>query len=174
MVEFLNVQMRPAEVLAVELRQYQGQGLRTLVPIVLGQTQEAIDEKSGASSAKPRRLWDEARFLETFAGHADPKVRTTANAIVAWIKARADRAVFNDAPSFGSIGPEFKTGDEACVPMRLWTDGSLPVCFNQLKRTSVFAADGARQELMDRLNTIPGVMIPLTRWRSSHTFGSPP
>ena len=29
-VEFLNVQMRPAEVLAVELRQYQGQGLRTL------------------------------------------------------------------------------------------------------------------------------------------------
>lgn len=130
------------------------------MPIVLGQTQEAIDEKSGASSAKPRRLWDEARFLETFAGHADPKVRTTANAIVAWIKARADRAVFNDAPSFGSIGPEFKTGDEACVPMRLWTDGSLPVCFNQLKRTSVFAADSARQELMDRLNTIPGVMIP--------------
>ncbi|MGD1038383.1 MAG: FGGY family carbohydrate kinase [Roseiarcus sp.] len=28
-VEFMNVQMRPAEVLAVELRQYQGGGLRT-------------------------------------------------------------------------------------------------------------------------------------------------
>jgi hypothetical protein len=41
--------------------------------------------------------------------------------------------------------------------MRLWTDGSLPVCFNQLKRTSAFTADSARQDLMD---AIPGVMIP--------------
>jgi hypothetical protein len=40
--------------------------------------------------------------------HADPAVKATANAIVAWIKARANRIVFNDAPSFGSIGPEFK------------------------------------------------------------------
>jgi hypothetical protein len=68
--------------------------------------------------------------------------------------------VFNDAPSFGSIGPEFKTDVEGCVPMRLWTDSSLPVCFNQLKRTSAFAAASARQELMDRLNAIPGVAIP--------------
>ena len=40
-VEFLNEQMNPAEVLAVELRQYVGQGLRTLVPQVVGQTAEA-------------------------------------------------------------------------------------------------------------------------------------
>ncbi len=39
-VEFLNRQMQPAEVLAIELRQYEGQGLKTLVPIVLGQTQD--------------------------------------------------------------------------------------------------------------------------------------
>lgn len=31
-VEFLNAQMDPAEVLAVEIRQYAGQGLKTLVP----------------------------------------------------------------------------------------------------------------------------------------------
>ena len=31
-VEFLNRQMQPAEVLAIELRQYEGQGLKTLVP----------------------------------------------------------------------------------------------------------------------------------------------
>lgn len=72
-VEFLNVQMRPAEVLAVELRQYQGQGLRTLVPIVLGQTQEAIDLKSGAASAKPRRRWDEAQFSKRSPLGATPR-----------------------------------------------------------------------------------------------------
>jgi hypothetical protein len=55
-VEFLNAQMRPAEVPAVELRQFYGGGLRTLAPIVFGQTQETIDQKSGAPM-KPRRLW---------------------------------------------------------------------------------------------------------------------
>ena len=35
-VEFLNSQMDPAEVLAVELKQYTGQGIRTLVPRVVG------------------------------------------------------------------------------------------------------------------------------------------
>jgi hypothetical protein len=44
--------------------------------------------------------------------------------------------------------------------MRLWTDGCLPICFNQLKRTTAFAAFAARQEVMDRLNALPGVAIP--------------
>ena len=43
--------------------------------------------------------------------------------------------------------------------MRLWTDGCLPVCFNQLMRTAAFCAPAARQELSDRLNALPGVAI---------------
>ena len=45
-VEFLNEQMDPAEVLAVEVRQYVGQGVKTLVPRVVGQTAEAQQRKS--------------------------------------------------------------------------------------------------------------------------------
>ena len=86
-VEFMNVQMRPAEVLAVELRQYQGGGLRTLAPIVLGQTQEAIEQKSGAG-AKPRRLWDEPRVLEALSAAGDAAVAATATAPIAWIGRR--------------------------------------------------------------------------------------
>ena len=44
-VEFLNEQMDPAEVLAVELRQYGGAELRTVVPVVYGQTTEARGRK---------------------------------------------------------------------------------------------------------------------------------
>src|SRR4051812_46642611 len=44
-VEFLNVQMRPAEVLAVEIRQYLGGGIRTLVPRVIGRTAVADGRK---------------------------------------------------------------------------------------------------------------------------------
>src|SRR5436305_3334298 len=46
-IEFLNRQMDPAEVLAVELRQYAGGALRTLVPRVLGQTAGAVERKAG-------------------------------------------------------------------------------------------------------------------------------
>jgi hypothetical protein len=55
-VEFLNVQMDPAEVLALELRQYEGEGLKTLVPIIYGKTEEAQTRKA---STGPKRQWDE-------------------------------------------------------------------------------------------------------------------
>lgn len=51
-VEFLNGQMDPAEVLAVEIKQFVGQGLKTLVPRVIGQTAEAERKKSGVGPAK--------------------------------------------------------------------------------------------------------------------------
>lgn len=46
-VEFLNRQMDHTEVLAVEVPQFTGQGLRTLAPRVLGLTQEAEQRKRG-------------------------------------------------------------------------------------------------------------------------------
>jgi hypothetical protein len=41
-VKFLNQQMDPAEMLALELRQYVGEGLKTIVPMVYGQTEKKI------------------------------------------------------------------------------------------------------------------------------------
>lgn len=40
-VEFLNGQMNPAEVLAIETKQFTGSGVTTLVPSVIGQTAQA-------------------------------------------------------------------------------------------------------------------------------------
>lgn len=40
-VEFLNEQMDPAEVLAIEVKQFVGSGMKRLVPRVLGQTETA-------------------------------------------------------------------------------------------------------------------------------------
>lgn len=49
-VEFLNKQMNRAEMLALELRQFVGEGLRTIVPIVYGQTEEAKGGKGVPST----------------------------------------------------------------------------------------------------------------------------
>jgi hypothetical protein len=61
-VEFLNAQMDPAEVLAVEIKQYVGRGLKTLVPCVVGQTAEAQQKKTVAAGS--RRKWDEQQFMD--------------------------------------------------------------------------------------------------------------
>jgi hypothetical protein len=50
----LNVWIRPAEVLAVELRQYQREALRTPPPIMLSETQGVITQELGVSMAKGR------------------------------------------------------------------------------------------------------------------------
>ena len=62
-VEFLNRQMNPCEVIAVELKQYVGQGLRTLVPRVIGQSVDAQRRKS-AKQSKEGRDWTREEFME--------------------------------------------------------------------------------------------------------------
>jgi hypothetical protein len=54
-IEFLNVQMSPADVLGVEIRQYVGENLKTLVPRVVGQTAEAQQRKSRTAGGATRR-----------------------------------------------------------------------------------------------------------------------
>ena len=49
-IEFLNERMSPTEVVGVEIKHYVGQGgLRTLVPRVVGQTEQARAQKVGGS-----------------------------------------------------------------------------------------------------------------------------
>lgn len=51
-IEFLNTQMDPAQVLGVEVKQFVGENMKSLVPRVVGQTEEAKGKKGGG----PKRL----------------------------------------------------------------------------------------------------------------------
>jgi hypothetical protein len=51
-IEFLNERMSPTEVLGIEIKQYVGEGdLKTLVPRVVGQTEQARIQKVGGSQS---------------------------------------------------------------------------------------------------------------------------
>jgi hypothetical protein len=83
-VEFLNQQMDPAEVLAVEIKQYASQDAdsRTLVPRVIGQT---------SSTVRGSRQWDEVSFfqdLETRRGADEVRV---ARELLEWAKTKGLR-----------------------------------------------------------------------------------
>src|SRR6266446_6527087 len=86
-VEFLNEQMDPAEVLALELRQFQGEGLRTIVPMLYGQTEKAQQKNPG----EPARQWDETSILvEIELRHGSQALRVTQQ-IIEWIKTKTDQ-----------------------------------------------------------------------------------
>ena len=154
-VEFLNVQMRPAEVLAIELRQCQGGDLKTLASIVLGQTQEALAQKAGIAQ-KARRQWDEAQLLAKLSERQGHEVTATAKTIVEWIRSNADRQSFNDAPSFGAVAAEFSVGGEIVPFFKLWTDGNIQFFFSALARTKAYADSGERTELLQRIGDLSG------------------
>jgi hypothetical protein len=59
LIEFLNEQFTKIEVLGVELRQYVGQGIKALVPRVVGQTEAAREQKE-RSSPRTRSVPGEA------------------------------------------------------------------------------------------------------------------
>lgn len=44
-IEFLNEQMNPSIILALELRHFMVNDIKTLVPVVFGQTEQAIQER---------------------------------------------------------------------------------------------------------------------------------
>jgi hypothetical protein len=80
-VEFLNRQMDPAEVLALELSQFEGEGgLKTLVPRVYGQTEEA-QQKKGVKG--PQRDWDEGSVYQDMEQRFGPQPVEVARKIVA-------------------------------------------------------------------------------------------
>lgn len=65
-VEFLNKQMDPAEILALEIKRYASQNhdLKTLVCKVIGQTAEAQQRKT--RTTLDRRQWDENSFFAEY------------------------------------------------------------------------------------------------------------
>jgi hypothetical protein len=87
-VEFLNEQMDPVEVLALEIKQYVSEdGLKTLVPRLIGQTAEAQQKKS--SAMRERRRWDESSFFAEIEARRGAEEAQIARAIYVWAKGQA-------------------------------------------------------------------------------------
>ena len=80
-VEFLDSQMSPARVSAVEVKQYAGGGETALVPRVVGQTARA-DARKGVSKG---RTWDEDAFFTTLAAKRPPEEVAAARRIFEWV-----------------------------------------------------------------------------------------
>jgi hypothetical protein len=114
--------MNPAEVLAVELRLYaDSSGTRTIVPMVFGQTQEAVAKKTAGI-----RLWDRGGLLDALQENVTAEQFDFAMQLLAWMEKGGRRLRFGSGQD-GSASPDLKPQGIDFRPVCLGTIGRL--CF---------------------------------------------
>ncbi len=157
-VEFLNQQMSPAEVLAVEIRQYVGQGLRSLVPRVVGQTVEAQQKKSG--SATPKRQWDEASYFAELQQKFSLAEVDMVRRLLDWARPRTTQIWWGKGKENGSFVPVLNHNGTDHQLFAVFTAGGVEIYFQWYQYKAPFDSEEKRLELLKRLNAIQGVSIP--------------
>ena len=161
-VEFLNQQMDPAEVLAVEIRQYVSGNLRTLVPSVIGQTAEAQQRKATGIAPRTSRRWDEKSFFqEVRAQVAVAEVRLVEE-LYRWATDHATYVRWGKGILSGSFTPILEHGGEEYSLFACYTTGHVEVNFDFLRWKAAMKDPAALMALRGRLNNIAGFNIAET------------
>jgi hypothetical protein len=149
-VEFLNEQMDPVEVLAIELRQFVSNDLKTIVPTVYGQTQATATKR-----ARSTQRWDETSLFEKLSRTVGERELAVARQIYGWMGKNGKRPlVFGTGKENGSVYPVFKPGGIPINPAYLSSDGKLWLQFGALENKPVFGPIDTRRSLMQHFNTI--------------------
>ena len=155
-VEFLNKQMDPAEVLALELQQFQGQNLKTIVPVVYGQTEEAIERKSGE---RPKRQWDRESFFSEYVSRNGAETARVAEKIADWMQHTGDGIFYGQGLKDGSVIMMVSAGSQKIYPFSIWTYGRVEIGFQYMMK-GPFRDEAKRRELLKCLNEIEGINLP--------------
>lgn len=157
-VEFLNQQMDPAEVLAIEMKQYTGTGVSTLVPTVVGQTAEAQQRRADPIAA--RRQWDEPSFFQTLQHTRTAPEVEAAHRLLNWARGHVTQIWWGKGQRTGSFVPIVHHDDIDHQLFAVYTYGTVELYFQWYQLKPPFDAEAKRLELLRRLNAIDGVSIP--------------
>lgn len=164
-IEFLNRQMDPAEVLGLELRQFSDGAARTLVPHVIGQTSEAEQRKGLASGSAASRQWDEQSVMARMRELNGDDVTDVASRLLSWAKARATRVWYGRGKTNGSFVPVLEHDGDSHQAFAVYT-GSKPnsagceIYFYWYAYKSPFDQEALRLVMLGKLNGIDGVALP--------------
>jgi hypothetical protein len=159
-IEFLNGQMNPAEVYGVEIRQYVGERLRTLVPRLVGRTADAGRAKSGGGSVRGA-AWTLERFEAALESQCGPAALARARRIRDWTADRSLRLWWGQGKQHGGFVVIYDAPDGTAHQLfEVWTNGYIELFFKYLANKGPFADEALRRDLMARLNDIPGIEVP--------------
>lgn len=152
-VEFLNGQMDPAEVIALEVKQFIGKDIKTLVPRALNRTTEKHKDST------IRRKWDEPSFLAELESRQGKTEANVAKDLLEWAKKNSLRIWWGEGKQDGSFYPLLDHASETYWTFAIWTYGRIGIQFFMMKKKPQFADDDKREMIRLKLNNITGVSI---------------
>ena len=156
-VEFLNEQMTKTEVLAVEIKQYTGHDLKTLVPRVIGQTAEAQRSKRGL---RQKKKWGEELFFPELERRVSPDAMKIAQKILDWAKLKVTRIYWGEGFRDGAFVPILNHNGIDYQLFPVYTYGKIEIYFQHYLPKKPFDNESKREELRVKLNEIDGLDIP--------------
>ena len=157
-VEFLNEQMDPAEVLAIEVRQFVGKGMRTLVPRVLGQTESARKKKRVGK----RDCIPETDFMEQVTDrHTEAEIKCIRQ-LIEWARKQELDAEFRQGKRGSAFVPVLNLSGRSYSPFFVEQNGQackVVIPMQRMKEYPPFNDATKRDELLKRIQNIAGLKI---------------
>jgi len=159
-VEFLNEQMSPAEVLAIEVKQFIDpiHGFQTLVPRPVGQSVRSQAKKVDPDVWRARQ-WDRDTVLGAIEERQGTNAREIASRLIRWAQSEGLREGFIGGPNKGAMYFELAARPDPVRFLFVHSTGGLGVAFDRLKQAEPFTSDDARKEIAMMLERIEGVRI---------------
>lgn len=160
-VEFLNEQMRPAEVLAIEVEQFTGaDGLRLLTPRLVGATERAATAKAVQTPKPP--LSEEQWLNDIRTLHGDV---ATANAgrLLDWLRTEAFDVGISSSQDSMSASLSRPDGKSTWPFFVRRSSGKFEMSLQYLKENPAFASEESRLDLLRRIKSLPGTAITTTK-----------
>ncbi|WP_199316483.1 hypothetical protein [Chroococcidiopsis sp [FACHB-1243]] len=151
-IEFLNKQMNPVEVIGVEIKKFEGQNLKVLIPRVIGQT-TAVKGKKISSFAREVRQWNETNFIEEIEIKQGVDIAKTTQTILDWASCKNLSHTWGQGNQSGSFTPRIVTPKgEKKKFFVVWTSGTVEISANE----APFNLPETKNELLNRLTSIVG------------------
>jgi hypothetical protein len=166
-VEFLNQQMSPAEVLALEVKQYVGQNLQTLVPRIIGQT-AAAQQRKGPSRAN--RSWDDTTFFESLTLNRSEAEERVARVLYEWALRLHLRIWWGKGKRFGTFYPMLDLHGSEYRTFSVMSDGRVFIQLHAMTDRPALPDHSYAREMVRQLVAIPGLEVPENAYSASYTF----
>jgi len=160
-IEFLNEQMTPAEILGLEIKQFTGQDLKTLVPRVIGLTSNSQVVKGRTNNNQSN--WTEETFLKELLSQRGQKETEAAQKILDWIKPIVKDNIKCGAGGNYSLFPILNRNGDKIYSFGIWQNGDIEIYFQHMKDIPPFDNEEKRIELLTRLNLIDGASLSKER-----------
>jgi hypothetical protein len=149
-VEFLNEQMRSAEVLALELEHYNdGSEVRTIVPRLIGATERAETAKAASPDRKPVMTIEDGlvEMARLFGGD----FKAGAVKAINWFQARGFHVAQTSAGAAACVLVPKADGGTFWPFFIRWNTGRFEVSVSYLRKIPYYAETENRQSLIDSM-----------------------